>query len=205
MMELTTRQMDIVKAAIAIIANKGYEKLTTKNLASEIGVTEAALYRHFKSKRDLVTMVLCYFEFLSYQVIKEIKASECSPIDCIRRFVLNRYELFSANPDLAKVMFSEELFKNDPAFTGQYQSIMHIHRGEVVSYIQKAQSEGSINSRFDPVQLFRIIVGSMRLIVSQWNMSEGAFDLQLEGKALLDTIINMIEEKNEATNHQNRH
>ncbi|MDD4310594.1 MAG: TetR/AcrR family transcriptional regulator [Candidatus Cloacimonetes bacterium] len=192
-MELTQRQMDMVKAAIDIIANKGYEKLTTKNLAAEIGVTEAALYRHFKSKRELVTMVLSYFEFLSCEVLTEIRESNCAPVDCIRKFVLNRYELFSRNSALAKVMFSEELFKNDPGFTGQYQSIMHIHRGEVVAFIQKAQKEGSIDGGLDPTQLFRIIVGSMRLIVSQWNMCEGGFDLQAEGEALLETIIYMIE------------
>jgi AcrR family transcriptional regulator len=57
-MELTVRQKDILKAAIAIIANQGYEKLTIKNLATKIGVTEAALYRHFKSKRENETMIL---------------------------------------------------------------------------------------------------------------------------------------------------
>lgn len=194
-MDITARQMDIVKAAITIIANKGYEKLTTKNLAAEIGLTEAALYRHFKSKRELVTMVLCYFEFLSCQVIGEIRQKGCSPLESLSSFVLSRYELFAANPDLARVMFSEELFKNDPSFIAQYQSIMHVHRDEVVGYIRQAQTEGSIMPQLDPLQLFRIVVGSMRLIVSQWNMSEGSFDLQVEGQALLNTILKMIEVK----------
>lgn len=194
-MEITNRQMDIVKAAIAIIANKGYEKLTTKNLASEIGVTEAALYRHFKSKQELVTMVLCYFEHLSCRVIKEIKESACAPLDCIRSFVINRYELFTDNPELAKVMFSEELFKNNHAFIGQYQSIMHIHKEEVIGYIKQAQQEGSIDAALNPVHLFRMIVGSMRLIVTQWNMSGGAFNLIEEGTELINTIMKLIEVK----------
>jgi AcrR family transcriptional regulator len=193
-MELTERQMDIVRAAIRIIANQGYEKLTTKNLAAEIGVSEAALYRHFNSKRELVTMVLCYFEYLSCQVISSIKQEGCSPLECICRFVMNRYELFSENPDLAKVMFSEELFKNDPAFINQFQSIMHIHKGEVESFLIKGQNEGSIRMDLDPVQLFRLIVGSMRLLVTQWNMS-GAFNLKAEGKKLIETIIKLIEVK----------
>ena len=159
-MELTERQMDIVQAAIRIIANKGYEKLTTKNLAAEIGVTEAALYRHFSSKRELVTMVLCHFEFLSCQIIKTIMDKNCSALESIRSFVLNRYELFSGHPELAKVMFSEELFKNDPAFINQYQSIMHIHKAEVEAFLVKAQTEASIRSDLDPKQLFRLIVGS---------------------------------------------
>ncbi len=194
-MKLTDRQNELVHAAIHIIANQGYEKLTTKNLAAHIGVTEAALYRHFKSKRDLVTMVLCYFEFLSCRVISDIKSSSCSPLECIKAFVMNRYEMFSDNPDLAKVMFSEELFKNDTAFISQYQSIMHIHKQEMEGFIQKAQSEGTIMPNVTPIHIFRIIIGSMRLIVSQWNMSGGAFDLKAEGKDLIETIIKMIEVK----------
>ncbi len=202
-MELTERQMEIVNAAIHIMASRGYEKLTTKNLATEIGVTEAALYRHFLSKRELVLKVLCYFEHLSCEIIGEIRSSELSPLEKIRRFVMNRYELFSANPDLAKVMFSEELFKNDPGFIDQYRSIMHIHRQEVESYIVQAQAEGSICKEMEAIQLFRIIIGSMRLIVSQWNMSQGSFDLVAEGDALIRTIIKMIEVKNETSDHQN--
>jgi len=195
MMKLTDRQNELVQAAIHIIANKGYEKLTTKNLAAHIGVTEAALYRHFKSKRELVTMVLCYFEFLSCRVLSDIKEMGCSNLECIKAFVMNRYELFSENPDLAKVMFSEELFKNDHAFISQYQSIMHIHKQEVEKFIIAAQEEGLISTSIKPIHLFRIIIGSMRLIVSQWNMSGGAFDLIKEGKDLIDTIIKMIEVK----------
>ena len=129
-MELTVRQKDILKAAIAIIANQGYEKLTIKNLATKIGVTEAALYRHFKSKREIVTMILSYFEELSNRVLNEICESNNAPLDNIRKFVEDRYILFSKNPDLAKVMFSEELFKNDPTFKGQFQCLSLIHISE---------------------------------------------------------------------------
>ena len=41
-MDVTKRQMDIVDAAIRIIARKGYRELTTKNLARELKLTEAA-------------------------------------------------------------------------------------------------------------------------------------------------------------------
>lgn len=200
-MELTNRQMDIVKAAIKIIARMGYEKLTTKNLAAEIGVTDAALYKHFSSKRELVEMVLCYFEKLSCEVLTQIKNDCLSPLESIKRFVMNRYELFSANPDMAKVMFSEELFRNDPSYMRQFQSIMHIHRNEVVAYISAAQNDGTINKSLSPMQLFTIIVGSMRLIVTQWNLSSGAFDLYEEGTALLNTIITLIEVKDEKTDN----
>ncbi|HNZ33229.1 MAG TPA: TetR/AcrR family transcriptional regulator [Candidatus Cloacimonas sp.] len=196
-MELTVRQKDILKAAIAIIANQGYEKLTIKNLATKIGVTEAALYRHFKSKREIVTMILSYFEELSNRVLNEICESNNAPLDNIRKFVEDRYILFSKNPDLAKVMFSEELFKNDPTFKGQFQCIMHKHKQAMESYLIQAQKDGNIKKDISSIQLFRIIIGSMRFTVTQWNLSDGAFDLQKEGSDLFESIIKLIRIKEE--------
>ena len=194
-MELTTRQKDILKAAIAIIANQGYEKLTTKNLATKIGVTDAALYRHFRSKRELVTMILGYFESISNKVLQEIRDRAYPPLESIRHFVEDRYILFSNYPDLAKVMFSEELFKNDPTFKGQSQCIMHKHKQALENYIIQAQQEGKIRTDLSAKQLFRIIVGSMRFTVTQWNLSDGAFNLKQEGSELIETIMKLIETK----------
>lgn len=200
-MDITKRQMEIVKAAIQVIAQQGYEKLTTKNLAQSIGVTDAALYRHFESKKELIRMVLCYFEQVSCEVIQRINSLQISPLEKVSRFVLDRYEIFENDPDLAMVMFSEELFKNDPSFEENLLSIMHIHRDEVMGYIMQGQRIGQIRENLNPMHLFRMIVGSMRLLVTQWNMSRHAFDLKAEGKSLLNTIIQLIEVKNETSDY----
>ncbi len=194
-MNLTKRQMELVDGAITIIAEQGLERLTTKNLAAAIGVTEAALYRHFKSKNDLMRMILSYFEKLSCQVLDDIRISELDPVESVRRFVLDRYKLFSGKPALARVMFSEEIFTSSPAFTDHYQKIMHKHKSEVIAYILRGQAEQQIRVNMDANQIFRIVVGSMRFIVMQWNLSGQHFDLEAEGTALLDTIIELIEVK----------
>lgn len=194
-MKLTTRQMELVDSAIRIIAEQGLERLTTKNLAAAIGVTEAALYRHFKSKNDLMRMILSYFEKLSCQVLDDIRTSELDPVESVRRFVLDRYKLFSSKPALARVMFSEEIFTSSPAFTDHYQKIMHKHKSEMIAYILRGQAEQQIRVNMDANQIFRIVVGSMRFIVMQWNLSGQHFDLEAEGTALLDTIIELIEVK----------
>lgn len=192
-MDITQRQMQIVKAAIEVMARQGYEKLTTKNLAKSLGVTDAALYKHFSSKKELIRMILCYFEHLSCRVIEEIQNQDLAPTERIRRFVLNRYELFSEEPDLAMVMFSEELFKNDHSFEDHLLTIMHIHRDQVLGYIMEAQQQELICSQLNPMHIFRMIVGSMRLTVTQWNLSKHSFNLLQEGTALLDTIMKLIE------------
>ncbi|MCB5296276.1 MAG: TetR/AcrR family transcriptional regulator [Candidatus Cloacimonetes bacterium] len=194
-MDITKRQMEIVKAAIQVIAQQGYEKLTTKNLAQNLGISDAALYRHFDSKKELIRMVLCYFEHVSCEVIQRINTMDIGPLDKVKRFVMDRYRMFSEDPDLAMVMFSEELFKNDPSFEENLLSIMHIHRDEVMGYIMQGQKVQVIRGDLNPMHIFRMIVGSMRLLVTQWNLSRHAFDLKAEGNSLFETIKSMIEVK----------
>ncbi len=58
MKELTKRQQEIVERAIEIIAEEGFHKLTTKNLAEKVGFSEPALYRHFKDKQEIILAVI---------------------------------------------------------------------------------------------------------------------------------------------------
>ncbi|MDO9557707.1 MAG: helix-turn-helix domain-containing protein [Coriobacteriia bacterium] len=47
------RKGEILDAAVAIFADKGYDAGSMREIAERVGVTEPALYRHFTSKEDL--------------------------------------------------------------------------------------------------------------------------------------------------------
>jgi len=187
-MEITERQQEIVNAAIKIIARKGYRELTTKHLSEDVGVSEAALYRHFDSKNGLIHTILQYFQEVSHQVliniIKEIK----DPMEQVKAFVMSRYTMFRDNPDLAGVMFSEEIFKNDRSLAEHNLKIMHSHRDVVLKSIRVAQQKNEIRDDLEAIQLFRIIIGSMRLLVTQWQLCGYEFELVTEGEKLWQTI-----------------
>lgn len=194
-MENTVRQQGIIDAAIKIIATRGFQELTTKHLAEEVGVSEAALYRHFASKTDLIHKILEYFQKLAHDAMGDIQDTIADPLEQVKAFIINRYILFSQNPDLAKVMFSEEIFQNDRSLAEHNLAIMHIHRDQLLTSIKQAQQKGEIRKDLEAIQLFRIIVGSMRLLVTQWQLCEYDFALLEEGEKLWNTIKKMIIEE----------
>jgi AcrR family transcriptional regulator len=57
-LDTVTRQEQIKKAVLEIISTEGIAKLSTRNLASIIGVTEGALFRHFSSKKEIMLSIL---------------------------------------------------------------------------------------------------------------------------------------------------
>lgn len=57
-LDTETRQSQIKKAVLEKISTEGIGKLSTRNLASKIGVTEGALFRHFSSKKEIMLSIL---------------------------------------------------------------------------------------------------------------------------------------------------
>ena len=192
---MTERQEQIILTAIALIAREGYKNLTIKKLASELHLSEAALYRHFVNKEDLLLSIMHYFEDISRNVLQEIQKTKLNPLEKVHFFIMNRYELFTSNPDLAQVMFSDELFYYDPVFFKQFQKISMNHREVLLNFIEEAQKEGFIQSGINSEQIFTILIGSMRFLITQWNLSGRKFDLVKEGDSLFQTIKNLIADK----------
>jgi len=54
----TISRRDIVQAAVEIISAGGYEEMTIRSLAAELGVAPMSLYRHIRDKDDLLDEVV---------------------------------------------------------------------------------------------------------------------------------------------------
>lgn len=52
------RRQDILAAAMELFAKKGFRGTTTRDLASQAGVNEAIIFRHFNNKEELYSAIL---------------------------------------------------------------------------------------------------------------------------------------------------
>ena len=56
------RQSQILQAVGKLITTKGMDSVTMHDIAAEVGVSEAAIYRHFTSKRAILLLLLDRWE-----------------------------------------------------------------------------------------------------------------------------------------------
>ena len=52
------RRKEITRAARRLIIKRGAEHVTIRGIAEEVGISEAAIYRHFRSKKDILRLLL---------------------------------------------------------------------------------------------------------------------------------------------------
>ena len=177
------RQNEILDAALHLIAEKGIRNLTIRHLSQAMHVTDAALYYYFQDKLAIIQALVSRFEGDADAVEGNLRGWAA-----VEAALIHRTELVLATPDLARVVFAEELFQGDPEVEQILFGMMQRHRKAMLIHFKEAEEAGEIRSDIPDDTLFRMILGPLRLLIKQWGMSHGAFDLREECQKLLDSL-----------------
>lgn len=179
----TRRQNEILDAALHLIAERGIGNLTIRHLSQAMHITDAGLYYYFQDKLAIIHALVSRFEGGAGAVEGNLRGWAA-----VEAALIHRTELVLATPDLARVVFAEELFQGDPEVEQILFGMMQRHRKAMLIHFKEAEEAGEIRSDIPDDTLFRMILGPLRLLIKQWGMSHGAFDLREECQKLLDSL-----------------
>ena len=153
-MELSLRQQEIINISIGLIADRGMQNLTVKNIAAAVGISEPAIYRHFRNKFDIVAAVLDAFSVMASDVLDRAENVDCSALEKIELFLLDRYQSCVSHPKMARVMMSEENFRADEVLAARMLKMMHQHKERIEGFIKTGIGNGEIRDDIDPTAMF---------------------------------------------------
>ena len=182
MKDFSKKQINLINISLDIILKEGIQSLTIKNLSSRAGVTEPAIYRHFKSKFDILYNLLNFFEKHSEIFLDNISNNKSVGLEKLKIFFLTHCKRFNENKAFAIIMFSEEIFINNNELENKLFQIIAKQKKVLLSIIRESQENNLITPSIPQEHIFTLIIGSLRFLVSQWKM--GKFKANLEDMGL---------------------
>ena len=188
----TGRQNDIIEHALQLIAEQGIEKLTYRNLAKKLGITEPAFYRHFANKTEIMLGILVYFDGIRRDLFATIRASTSSSLAALESVFLRHFELFEQKPAFAMVLFPDVIRQNREELSAKVLEMMQTGRENIVAIITKGIERGEIRNDVDAEQLALMISGTLRLLVTRWQLGDCRADLQSQGRRFWKALSTMI-------------
>lgn len=100
------RRRQIAAAMLDILAAGGARDLTTQRIADAVGVTDAALFRHFPDKDAMVSEAIDLFVARMSSSFPEDAAE---PLPALREFFSRRLAMVSQYPEMMRLAFNDRL------------------------------------------------------------------------------------------------
>jgi TetR/AcrR family transcriptional regulator len=103
------RRVQILQALASMLEQPGSERITTAALASRLGVSEAALYRHFASKAQMFEALIDFIESSIFSLTHQLQEREPDALSRVIKAARVLVQFAEKNPGMARVMVGDAL------------------------------------------------------------------------------------------------
>jgi TetR/AcrR family transcriptional regulator len=103
------RRLEILQALASMLEDPRGDRVTTAALAARLGVSEAALYRHFASKAQMFEGLIEFIETTVIGLINEIESRESSGLAQAARIVRMLLDFAATNRGMTRVLIGDAL------------------------------------------------------------------------------------------------
>ncbi|MFC5651609.1 TetR/AcrR family transcriptional regulator [Paenibacillus solisilvae] len=111
--KMTEKQIKILQSAIEVFAEKGYAASSTNEIAQRAGVAEGTIFRHYKTKKDLLLSIVApamtklIAPFVLRGFNKVLDTQYASYDQLIRSMIENRIEFLKKHKNILKILIQE--------------------------------------------------------------------------------------------------
>lgn len=183
------RKDRLVITTIEIIDQLGIQGLSTREIARRQGVSEATLFRHFKSKNQLLLVVLEDFSKFDIDIYQSIKLKELRPKESITYLIRAYAEYYESYPAITSIMQVFDVLRHESELTERVKSILNDRSSFMKQLIEEAQKAGEISPDMDSKNLADVIWGLCREICLTWRLNGQSYSLKERTLSTLEMVL----------------
>jgi TetR/AcrR family transcriptional regulator, fatty acid metabolism regulator protein len=188
------RKQQITDAALHIIGNKGIQGATIAEIASEVGISEGNIYRHFRNKEEILTSVIGKIGEDLWRILTSVQDT-CDPLQRMAEIFQCHLAYAKNNKGVPRTLFSEEVMVIQESLREEVKNRLTTYFKGVCETIREGQKLGSIMSELKPEAVTSMFIGTINFTVIRWTLNNFQLDMEAEGKVLWETIMKSIEKK----------
>ena len=166
--ELKPRQLDIMQCLAKMLGEKGPVKVTTALLASECGITEAAIYRHFPSKKKIYSGLVDFCEQNIFDLISNINSSKENELEKVKKIITLLVSFSEKNPGLARLLTREAFSVEETSLDERIGQMMSKIELVLKQNLQKYEQETKKKLALPTASAANLLLASSEGIIQQF-------------------------------------
>ena len=171
------RRKQIIDALRKLIIECGSENVTVRRIAKEIGVSQGAIYRHFKSKREILDFLVDYIE---ESLIGDIEKNDpqANTLEILENILRNHISAIEQKKGVSFLVVAEIISLGDKRLNRKIYDVLNNYISHIKDIIIRGIQSKEIKADIDPGMTATTVFGVIQALVSLWALSNYTFTLE---------------------------
>lgn len=166
----------IIEAARSLFAEHGYLKTTVIDISKAAGLSEAALYDHFKGKEDLLLTIPDIWVAELLEGLDEQMFGLQGAFAKLRKYLFWNLKRVEHSPLDAKLVYM--FLKHNASFmdTDVYGNVKKFY-AYLISIFEEGKESGEMKPEMDSYAARSIFIGTMDYMITRWLLKDMSYPL----------------------------
>ena len=171
------RKKQIMDAARKLIIRSGSEHVTIKNMAKAVGISDGAIYRHFKSKMEILSFLA---DSVSAGLIHDIEMARSvgvNSMNIIDEILRTHLSTIKQKRGLSFLVLAEIISFGDKSLNKKVSDNIQIYIDRLRVVLSDGVRAGVVRRNVDLDAAALLLFGMIQGLVNIWALSTYKFDL----------------------------
>ena len=165
------RKEEIVRAALAIVEQRGLDKLNINDIAAKIELVPAAIYRHFTGREEIVAALIEYIDKRLRYNLSQVDIVTGTPIAKLKALFELQVSLLKEEAAIPRVLYFLLSSDRNLELKASMLSAVSFYVQQVKKLLLQGQEKGEISLDIDVMAAAMMFLGMVQplAIMSQVN------------------------------------
>lgn len=189
------RKAQIVATILDLADRIGPDRVTTGAIATEIGVSQAAVFRHFPTKAEMWVAVADHVAGLLTAAWAEALEDSKPPVERLKALIGAQLDQITANPAMPMLLFSRELNVENAALRAAFRDRLVALHGLLMREVIQGQQNKALCSDVAAADVAVLLTSLIQGVAIRWSLGARDFVLHDEGMRLLAVQLRLLGER----------
>jgi AcrR family transcriptional regulator len=171
------RKQQIIDAARKLIIKKGSEHLTVRAMAKEVHLTEAAIYRHFKSKREILSFLMNHIMDTMLHDLERTATNNSPSIESMDQALKHHLSEIEQRKGMSFQIIAEVISLGDKKLNKEVYEKLNVYIDRIRALLSEGVRSGYVSDAINLGASALMLFGMTQGLANIWALSGYSFDL----------------------------
>lgn len=186
------RQSEVIAVVLELAATRSPALITTTDIASAMGLTQGAVFKHFPNKDAIWLAVMAWTNSTLTAALEHAAAQSPDALISLHAVFLEHVRFVVEHPGVPRLIFSELQQADESPVKAEVRSLLTAYRQLLLRLLTQAESAGQLGKGVDKAAAAASFIGTIQGLVMQAMLAGSVDRMETEARRAFPLYLRAI-------------